>query len=102
VKALWSAAVYWPSWMALTFSLFLLREAWAISSRHPQDTLSDFVWRVLKITSNEPVLKWNATDYLVCGAWITVVTWLTFHFFLRKFGLAAGGPRGRCGLPRRL
>lgn len=86
MRTLWQAAVWWPSWIALTFGVFLLRETWALASGHPQDTLSDWTWRILKITANEPVLKWNSTDYLVFGAWLTVVSWLTWHFFFRKFG----------------
>lgn len=85
MKTLWSAAVYWPSWLGLLTGTFLLREVWALASGHYWDTLSDWTWRILKITANEPVMKWNGTDYLVFGAWVTLVTWLTWHLFFRKF-----------------
>lgn len=85
MKTLWSAAVWWPCWLGLFIGTFLFREIWALASGHYWDTLSDWTWRILKITANEPVTKWNATDYLVFGVWVTVMTWLTWHFFFRKF-----------------
>ena len=85
MRTLWNAAVYWPAWLGLFAGTFLLREIWALATGRMQDTLSDWVWRVLKITSNEPVSAWSATDYLVCGAWLVLISWLTFHFFFRRF-----------------
>jgi hypothetical protein len=81
----WRAAVYWPLWLGLLTGTFLIREIWALASGHSQDTLSDWVWRVLKITRHEHVTSWNSTDYLVCGCWIVLMSWLTWHFFFRRF-----------------
>lgn len=85
LRTLWSAAVWWPTWLAVSVSAFLLREVWALASGHYRDTLSEWVWRILKITSREPVGNWSATDFLVFGVWVVLVTWLTFHFFMRRF-----------------
>lgn len=85
MKTLWSAATYWPLWLGVLTSTFLLREVWALASGRGADTLSEWVWRLLKITQHESPASWSATDFLVFGCWITLVTWLTFHFFLRRF-----------------
>jgi hypothetical protein len=85
MRTLWSAAVYWPAWLAASVAAFLLREVWALTSGRPGDTLSAWVWRLLKITSREPVGNWSAADFLVFGVWMVLVTWLTLHFFMRRF-----------------
>lgn len=85
MKTLWSAAVYWPTWLCLFLGTFLIREIWALASGRAGDTLSDWVWRALRITQNETPSAWSATDYLIFGAWIVVFSWLTWHFFFRKF-----------------
>ena len=85
LRALWQPGAWWPSWLGLSAGLFLLREVWALASGRPQDTLSYWVWRILAITQNEPLADWNATDYLVCGCWLVLVSWLTFHLFGRRF-----------------
>lgn len=85
MKALWGAAVWWPVWLGLFAGSFLFREVWALASGRPGDTLSWWVWRALKITQNEPITDWTAADYLVFGVWLVLVTWLTWHFFFRRF-----------------
>lgn len=85
MKALWRADVWWPAWLALFTAAFLLREVWALASGDPAATLSEWVWRQLAITQNETPARWSAVDYLVFGAWVTLVSWLTWHFFFRKF-----------------
>jgi hypothetical protein len=80
---LWSNN-YWPIWLLVTLATFLGPEGYALAS-NAQNTLSDWVWRQLKITQNENPFQWSATDYLIFGLWIVLVTWLTWHFFFRKF-----------------
>lgn len=82
---IWHASVYWPVWLVTFIGTFLIREVWALASGRPSDTLSDWVWRILHITSNEPITSWNATDYLIFGVWVTIFSWLTWHFFFRVF-----------------
>lgn len=85
MRTLWSAAVYWPAWLGVSVAAFLVREIWALASGDYRSTLSQWVWRVLKITTRESPANWNAADFLVFGVWIVLVTWLTAHFFLRRF-----------------
>jgi len=82
---LWSAGVYWPVWLGLFVGTFLLREIAALATGHPEATLSDWVWKVLRITQNETPAAWSATDYLIFGVWVVLFTWLTWHFFFRRF-----------------
>lgn len=87
LRAAWSAAVYWPAWLAVVLVSFLLREVWALASGRPQDTLSDWVWRQLHIVSHQTIGQWSAADLLLFCAYVSVfVVWLPAHFFLRRFG----------------
>ena len=83
MTGLWRPGAYWPAFLLVLTSLFLVREVWALASRRPQDTLSDWVWRALRVTGHQPVDQWGAGHLLVAGCWVVAVTWLTFHFFLR-------------------
>lgn len=85
MRTLWSAGVWWVVWLTGAVGLFILRETWALASGRPQDTLSEWVWRVLQITRHESITQWSATDFLVCGAWLVLMVWLTFHFFGHLF-----------------
>jgi hypothetical protein len=85
LRTAWSGAVWWPVWLGVAVGVFLLREVWALASGRSQDTLSYWVWTALKVTRNESPSVWSATDFLVFGAWMTLILWLTFHFFLRRF-----------------
>lgn len=79
------ATIYWPVWLITSIMAFLAVEIYALASGHPENTLSDWVWRTLKIGINEKISNWTAADYLTFGVWIVLFTWLTFHFFFRKF-----------------
>ena len=85
MRALWSGSLYWPLWLGVAVSAFLQREIWALQSGHPQDTLSEWVWRVLKVAVNRPLSDWSAAHFLVFGCWLVLFGWLTFHFFFRRF-----------------
>lgn len=82
---IWSSVVYWPIWLAVLTSSFLIREIWALASGRSHDTLSYWVWFHLKIAAHERVSEWSAADFLTFGIWIVLVIWLTFHFFLHEF-----------------
>lgn len=79
------AALYWPIWLAATIVSFLVYEIYALATGHPENTLSDWVWRVLKIGKNASFANWTAADFLTFGVWMTLFIWLTFHFFFRRF-----------------
>lgn len=85
MRALWSAAVWWPTWLIAAVGLFLFREIWALVSGRPGDTLSWWVWRNLGIMVGERPENWTAGAFLSFGLWIVLVVWLTFHFWFRRF-----------------
>jgi hypothetical protein len=84
-KWAWSSATYWPLWLGVLATSFMIREIWALASGRSSDTLSYWVWIHLKITVHERIWQWSAADFLTFGIWIVLVTWLTFHFFLHEF-----------------
>jgi hypothetical protein len=86
LKWLWAPAHYWPVWMAVTLSTFLLREIWALASRQTGATLSDWVWGQLHIVSRESITQWSAADLLLFAVYLIVfVGWLPWHLWFRKF-----------------
>lgn len=85
LRALWSAAVWWPAWLALSFAAFTLREAWALASGRSADTLSAWVWTRLHVVRGETVAQWGAADFLTFGCYAVLVTWLAMHFWLHRF-----------------
>jgi hypothetical protein len=76
---------YWPIWLFVFVGAFLGPEVYALVSGKPQNTLSWWVWRMLKVSTGERVSQWTAADFLTFGIWMTLFVWLTFHFFLRRF-----------------
>lgn len=78
-------AWYWPVWLIVSVAAFLAPEIMALAGGRPANTLSAWVWRALQITRDESFTHWSATDFLVFGAWLTLVVWLTGHFFLGRF-----------------
>jgi hypothetical protein len=75
--------VYWPIWLGVMTITMGVPEVYALIT-NTRNTLSDWVWDQLNVTT-EQQLPWTAAHYLVFGAWITVVSWLTWHFFFRRF-----------------
>jgi hypothetical protein len=74
----------WPTWLGIAVGIFLVFEIIGLLT-NSGNTLSAWVWRSLQITRNEPMSAWSATDYLVFGCWVTLVSWLTGHFFFGRF-----------------
>jgi hypothetical protein len=77
-------AWYWPIGLAVVLVAFLIPEIYALCT-NPGNTLSAFVWRSLAITRDESIGAWSAGDFLIFGLWLTLVVWLTFHFFFGRF-----------------
>lgn len=75
---------YWPSWIIFNLASLGTPEIYALVTDW-KNTLSNWVWTQLNITKNESISQWSAVDFLLFGVWMVAVTWLTFHFFLRKF-----------------
>jgi hypothetical protein len=74
----------WPTWLGIAVGIFLAFEVYALCT-NSGNTLSAWVWRALKITRAENIGAWSATDFLVFGCWLTLVLWLTGHFFFGRF-----------------
>lgn len=86
MRWLWAPAHYWPIWLGATVGTFLLREIWALATRHPADTLSNWIWSNLHIVARESIGRWSATDLLLFCVYVSVfVFWLPAHFFFRRF-----------------
>lgn len=75
---------YWPVWLSVMAATLLIPETLALWSRQPDDTLSEWVWRKLQVSTDQQ-LPWTAAHYLIFGVWLTLISWLTWHFFFRRF-----------------
>jgi hypothetical protein len=82
VKSTWGAW-YWWIWISVATVTLLGPETYALIT-NPRNTLSDWVWDKLSVPVGEQ-LPWTAAHYLVFGAWLVLMSWLTFHFFFRRF-----------------
>jgi hypothetical protein len=79
------ANTYWPVWLTTVLVTFLAPEVYALM-RNTNDTFSDWVWRVLYISTNEGVAHWNFADLITFCTYMTIfVVWLPFHFWFRLF-----------------
>ena len=74
---------FWPTWLTVMCVTLLVPEIWALAV-NVKNTLSWWVWGKLEVTT-EQQLPWTAAHYLVFGFWLTLVSWLTWHFFFRRF-----------------
>lgn len=77
--------VYWPVYLAVSLAAFLAAEIYALVSGGAPNTLSQWIWSRLNITSNEKLVSWSALDYLIFCQWMSVWSWLTYHFFFHRF-----------------
>lgn len=76
---------YWPLWLSVMTVTLMVPEVYALVDHGRWDnTLSNWVWDELQVTKSQQ-LPWTAAHYLVFGAWIVLGSWLTFHFFFRRF-----------------
>ena len=76
---------YWPWWLGVSVAAFLGPEVYALIRKNTDNTLSNWVWHVLRATSREPMSQWTAAHFLVFGVWLVMVVWLTWHFFFHWF-----------------
>lgn len=75
---------YWVVWLAVLLAGFLPAEIFGLVS-NTSNTLSAWVWRMLKVMPNQDWVSWTAEDFLVFGCWLVLVSWLTGHFFFGRF-----------------
>jgi hypothetical protein len=61
----------WVAWIGV----FLVLEFTAIIRRRGQDTLSEFVWHICKVTPGNTVWTWTAVHLFV----VLFLVWLLLH-----------------------
>lgn len=74
---------YWPLWFWLFLLGLLGPEIYALFT-NVYNTQSYWVWRELDVTIDKTT-PWTAAHFLVFGAWIVLMVWLTAHYFFRRF-----------------
>lgn len=74
----WS--IYWTVWTVAMFVAFAIPEFWALATGHPENTLSENVWRLEQLLPGQHVWQWTAVHALVGGALFVLLIWLAFHF----------------------
>ena len=80
------ARTYWFWWLIASLGSFLAYEVWSLVTRHPENTLSNWVWVNLRIHAGESISQWSAGDLLTFAAYISIfVAWLPWHFWLGRF-----------------
>lgn len=68
---------YWVAWLILGFGV---PEAVALATGHPQNTLSDTVWRLCSVKPHQDnPLAWNAAHILMS----MFLVWVLLHFVFR-------------------
>jgi hypothetical protein len=70
------ANIYWPIWIVV---LFGVPEAVALLTKHPEGTLSDWVWRVFDVLPGDTLWEWKAAHLLL----LCFMVWLTLHLAFR-------------------
>jgi hypothetical protein len=84
VKAVTWGGWFWPVFLGVFAAVLLVFEIYALVT-NVSNTLSDWVWRALHVTTPSPVWDWDAARLLTFGVWCVLICWLTEHFF---WGLA--------------
>jgi hypothetical protein len=77
------ATLIWQIWATVCLTAFLVHEFYWILTGHPENTLSANVWRALKVRSKAPIREHTPLWVLSLGLWLTVTSWLTFHFWFK-------------------
>jgi hypothetical protein len=75
---------YWAVYLIVGLVLLVGPETLALITNW-HNTLSSWVWTALKVQRDASPLDWSATQFLIFGLWIVLVSWLTFHFFFHRF-----------------
>jgi hypothetical protein len=63
---------YWLAWL---FGGFCVYEFYSLFSGHPENTLSDTVWRWCKVTPGSTIASWSFLHIIVA----LFMVWLFFH-----------------------
>lgn len=74
-------ARYWLIWFAVSFGSFIIPESIALATGHPENTLSEAIWRMEDLAAGHAwPWQWTAAHFLFTGAFILLVLWLVLHF----------------------
>lgn len=74
---------YWTVYLIVGAVLLIGPETFALITNW-RNTLSSWVWSALKVQRDVNPWDWSATQFLVFGLWMVLVTWLTIHFFFHR------------------
>lgn len=80
--------IWWASWFASSIISFLIVELTALFSGHPENTLSDAIWRMERLVPGQPIQYWTFAHFAFTMGFAVLALWLTGHFGL---GLWASG-----------
>lgn len=69
---------YWAAYLIVGFGV---PETWALTTRHPQYTLSETVWRWCDVLPGQTIWQWKAVHFLLAAFMI----WLTLHLCFALF-----------------
>lgn len=72
--------IYWATWFAVSITFFLVPELLALFSGHPENTLSDAIWRMEAARTGQPIYQWTFAHFAFTGGFLLLAIWLTGHF----------------------
>jgi hypothetical protein len=70
---------YWIIWALASFAAFIIPESIALSTHHPENTLSETLWRGEHLSDGNP-LHWTFIHLMVTTMLIILLGWLVGHF----------------------
>lgn len=68
---------YWWAWLGA----FVVPEFVALGTGHPENTFSDFVWKVCDVLPGQTIRQWTWAHYGLA----VLMLWLPFHFVFRMW-----------------
>lgn len=71
-------AWYWAAWFVVAFGL---PEGIALGTGHPENTLSETVWRWFDVTPGSTLRQWSIVHLVLALG----MTWLWAHMVFRAF-----------------
>lgn len=69
---------YWAAWLLLGFGV---PEGIALVTKHYENTLSEWTWKLFDVLPGQTPLQWKATHYLL----LAFMLWLFCHMCFRLF-----------------
>jgi len=74
-------ARYWLIWFLVSITSFLVPELIALFSGHPENTLSDSIWRMEDLYKpGQSFTSWTFAHYAFTAGFIVLAVWLIGHF----------------------